>query len=156
MRNSCRTLAAHCLTTAKADAELLTPEQIAAAVLPALDTVKSWASGMEAELVSRAMSGTQYPGWKVVRGRGRRVITDPGKTAETLAAAGVDAARIWKPRELQTLTALEKAVGKKQFADLCGGYVSTKEGNPTLVPDSDKRQSIAADASVFDVIKDIE
>ncbi len=161
VRNSCSTLAAHCLTAAAAaaaaaDAELLTPEQIAADVLPALDTVKSWVSGMEAELVSRAMSGTQYPGWKVVRGRGRRVITDPGKTAETLAAAGVDAARIWKPRELQTLTALEKAVGKKQFADLCGGYVSTKEGNPTLVPDSDKRQSIAADASVFDVIKDIE
>ena len=156
VRNSCRTLAAHCLTAAKADAELLTPEQIAADVLPALDTVKAWASGMEAELVSRAMSGTRYPGWKVVRGRGRRVITDPGKAAETLAAAGVDAARIWKPRELQTLTALEKAVGKKQFADLCGCYVSTKEGNPTLVPDSDKRQSIAADASVFDVIKDIE
>lgn len=163
VRNSCRTLAAHCLTAAAAavaaadaDAELLTPEQIAADVLPALDTVKAWASGMEAELVRRAMSGTQYPGWKVVRGRGRRVITDPDKAAETLAAAGVDAARIWKPRELQTLTALEKAVGKKQFADLCGCYVSTKEGNPTLVPDSDKRQSIAADASVFDAVKDIE
>ncbi|HBC21525.1 MAG TPA: DUF2800 domain-containing protein, partial [Porphyromonadaceae bacterium] len=89
-------------------------------------------------------------------GRGRRVITDPGKTAEALAANGVEAAKIWKPRELQTLTALEKAVGKKQFADLCGEFVSTKEGNPTLVPDSDKRQSIAADASVFDAIKDTE
>lgn len=156
VRNSCRALAAHCLTAATADAELLTPEQIAADVLPALDTVKSWASGMEAELVRRAMDGTRYPGWKVVRGRGRRVITDPGKTAEALAANGVEAAKIWKPRELQTLTALEKAVGKKQFADLCGEFVSTKEGNPTLVPDSDKRQDIAADASVFDAVKDTE
>ena len=47
-----------------------------------------------------------------------------------------------KPTELRSLTELEKLVGKKTFAALCGEYIVKPQGKPTLVPVSDKRPEI--------------
>ena len=50
-----------------------------------------------------------------------------------------------KPRELKTITDLEKIIGKKRFAEICGEWIDKPQGKPTLVPESDKRPELDTD-----------
>ena len=50
-----------------------------------------------------------------------------------------------KPRELKTITDLEKVIGKKRFNELCGEWIDKPQGKPTLVPESDKRPELSGD-----------
>lgn len=59
--------------------------------------------------------------------------------ALALQDAGFGPDLIWKPQELQTLTALEKMIGKKAFAADYADYIEKPKGKPVLVPESDKR-----------------
>lgn len=51
--------------------------------------------------------------------------------------------------KLQTITALEKLVGKKDFAEIVGEYIEKPQGKPTLVPVSDKRPEIGSVTNDF-------
>ena len=50
-----------------------------------------------------------------------------------------------KPRELKTITDLEKVIGKKRFGEICGEWIDKPQGKPTLVPESDKRPELSGD-----------
>lgn len=41
--------------------------------------------------------------------------------------------------EIMGITAMEKLLGKKKFAEILSGYVEKPKGAPTLVPETDKR-----------------
>ena len=123
-----------------AEAEL-TDDQICQ-ILTASAEIKAWLSDIESHTVQRLSDGETLPGWKLVEGRSNRKIKEPEALAEKLLNCGVDAARIYKPQELQSLTALEKAVGKARFNELCGDYVYKPQGKATLVPESDKRPAL--------------
>ena len=41
--------------------------------------------------------------------------------------------------KLLGITAMEKLLGKKKFADILNGLVEKPQGKPALVPESDKR-----------------
>ena len=140
----CRALTEQSLKTAlaKPDPKLLTPEELAADVLPNLETIKTWLSGVEEFALHTALSGTALPGWKVVEGRSTRKITAPDAVSTALQEAGIQRDLIYKPQELLSITELEKLVGKKHFASLCSQWISKPQGKPTLVPESDKRQAI--------------
>ena len=43
-------------------------------------------------------------------------------------------------RKPLTLTALEKAIGKKQIAETIGDYIEKPKGAPTLAKETDKRE----------------
>jgi hypothetical protein len=45
---------------------------------------------------------------------------------------------------------MEKAVGKKVFAEVLDGLIVKPEGKPTLVPVSDKRPALASAASAVE------
>ena len=60
---------------------------------------------------------------------------------------------IYKPRELRSITDLERLVGKKRFAEVGSPYISKPQGKPTLVPESDKRPPFNSAEMDF---KDIE
>ena len=64
--------------------------------------------------------GVKLPGFKIVRGRSSRIITDKEKIAEILRTNGYDEEAYMKPSELLSLTNLEKNVGKKTFDRLVG------------------------------------
>lgn len=117
--------------------ELLTLDEIAA-LLPRLPDLQAWAKDVEAYAFNQALNGGSVPGWKLVAGRSNRRIEDADELARRLLSGGYDEQQIYD-RSLLTLTALEKVVGAKKFAEMAGDLVSKPSGKPTLVPASDKR-----------------
>lgn len=142
-RMKCRALSEYMLEGVKADfaASELTEEEIGAICRRASE-IKKWLSEVEAYALAQALEGRQWPGMKLVAGRSNRRITNMAKAAELLAKEYSEA-EIWKPRELVTLTALEKLAGKKHLAELLGDLIEKPEGKPTLADESDKREAIA-------------
>lgn len=136
-RGECRELAAYCL-----GGEFPVPGQVdagelAGRILPRLGAVKAWVREMEERALALALGGTALPGWKVVEGRSVRRFSDAGAVAERLAAEGVE--DIYRPRELKTLTELERSLGRKRFREVLGEYVTKAPGKPALVEDGDPR-----------------
>lgn len=148
VKSSCRALAAICMEAPK-DPKLLTPEELAADVLPILPVVKTWLAGVEEYALQQALTGVRFPGWKIVEGRSVRKIVDTEAAATALNQAGYKTTEIYKPQELRTITDLEKLVGKKQFAAICGDWIEKPAGKPTLAPESDKRAAIDPVADDF-------
>ena len=120
------------------DAMLLSDDEIAD-ILPKLDQMSSWISDIREFALDQALEGTTYRGYKLVEGISRRKITDETKASEKLQEAGYSAEAIMTKPKLQSITTLEKLIGKKEFAELVGDLVQKPEGKPTLVPETDKR-----------------
>ena len=128
--------------------ELLTDEQIAE-VLSKADQAIKWLSDVQTFALERATKhGKTFPGFKLVEGKSNRKYIDHDKVAEALTAAGIPEAVIYE-RSLLTITAMEKALGKKKFAELLDGLVVKPEGKPTLVAVSDKREAINSASADF-------
>lgn len=149
VKNQCRALADKCKAAVAVDPKLITPEELAKDVLPMVPIVKTWISGVEEFALAQALSGVQLPGWKIVEGRSIRKITDTDSVADALTKSGYTQSDIYKPIEMRTITELEKLVGKKQFAALCGEWVNKPQGKPTLAQESDKRKAIDPIADDF-------
>lgn len=138
---SCRALAKKCTGIAKEyqDPGLITPEEMAADVLPWLDIVKAWADNMEAYALQQALGGIGYPGYKLVEGRSNRRITDDSIVITLLSKEGYKESEFMKPATLRGIGDLEKLVGKKHLAELCADYIEKPRGKPTLTTVDDKR-----------------
>ncbi|GAX46797.1 DUF2800 domain-containing protein [Pseudolactococcus reticulitermitis] len=121
-------------------------------VLSQAKEIKKWLEDVEEyALVQARDEGKHFPGWKLVAGRSNRKITNADVAASLLTDAGFT--EIFKPRELLTLTAIEKMVGKKQFGDLLNDIIVKPEGKPTLVVETDKRPEISSHSQA---VKDFE
>lgn len=153
VKNQCRALANKCKEVVAVDPKLITPEELAKDVLPMVSIVKTWISGVEDFALAQALSGIQLPGWKIVEGRSVRKITDTDSVAAVLTKNGYKQNDIFKPVEMRTITDLEKLVGKKQFAAMCGEWINKPQGKPTLAPEGDKRKAIDPIADDFKGIK---
>lgn len=149
VKNQCRALANKCKEVVAVDPKLITPEELAKEVLPMVPIVKTWISGVEDFALAQALSGIQLPGWKIVEGRSVRKITDTDSVAAVLTKNGYKQNDIFKPVEMRTITDLEKLVGKKQFAAMCGEWINKPQGKPTLAPEGDKRKAIDPIADDF-------
>ena len=88
----------------------------------------------------------RYPGWKLVEGRSNRKIADEEAAATVLMAEGYEEGKVWR-RSLQTLTELEKEVGKKRLGELLADLITKPAGKPVLVPEDDKRPEMSSIAS---------
>ena len=139
------------VATIAPDANKLTPDAMARDVLPHLAMVKAWVTAMEGLSLDMAKRGDKIPGYKLVEGRKTRTIADLEEAGRRLIANGADIDAV-APRKTQPLTSLEKVVGKREFAAICGDLISVKEGAPKLVADSDPGTEIDG-ASVFSKIK---
>lgn len=139
-RHQCRALAGMAKAAEEYnDPALMTADEIAEKILPVLPVIKAWCSSMEEYATAEALKGTKFRGYKLVEGRSVRQISNPEKAADALRQAGFSDDQIYRPKDLQTITALEKLAGKKRFAEICGDYIVKPAGRPTLVPESDKR-----------------
>lgn len=144
----CQKHAEKCRELAKLDfkkPELLSREEIGQILQTAKD-VASWAKALEEYALSEVLKGNDVPGWKAVEGRKTRVWTDMDMVFKKLTSSGVSEEILWTKSPL-TLAQVEKEIGKKEFNALVGDMVTTSTGKPTLVPDSDKRESIKIEAA---------
>ena len=144
----CQKHAEKCRELAKLDfkkPELLSREEIGQILQTAKD-VASWAKALEEYALSEVLKGNDVPGWKAVEGRKTRVWTDMDMVFKKLTRSGVSEEILWTKSPL-TLAQVEKEIGKKEFNALVGDMVTTSTGKPTLVPDSDKRESIKIKAA---------
>ena len=140
---ACRKRAEYNLELAKYDfamPDTLEDAEIAA-ILEKADELAAWAADVKEFALQQALGGVKYAGFKVVEGRSNRKYTDEDAVADTVKKAGYDP---YEPK-LLGITAMEKLLGKKQFAKLLSGLVEKPQGKPALVPESDKRQEMNID-----------
>ena len=104
-------------------------------ILDRADTFIGWVNDVKAYALEQAISGKQYPGFKVVEGRSTRRYTNPNAGAEAVTDAGYDPFE----KKLMGVTAMTKLLGTKKFNTLLGSLIEKPQGKPTLVPESDKR-----------------
>ena len=121
------------------DPDLLTAEEISA-VIPKAEALASWAKGVKEYALEHALGGEEYPGFKLVQGRSNRKITDEDEAITRLLKAGCPPEKIMR---LRSITDLESYLSKDVFSKVLDGLVIKPEGKPTLVPDSDKRETLS-------------
>ena len=125
-----------------ADGDLLDESEIGD-VLSRVDVLVKWADAIKTYAFDQALNhGQHYSGWKLVEGRSNRKYSEEEAVASLLIEKGYEAEKIYKPRELLGITAMEKVVGKKKFSELLGDLVIKPEGKPVLVPEADNRPEL--------------
>ena len=137
MKAQCRTRAEYNLQLAKYDfavPDTLTQNEISM-ILDRADTFIRWVNDVKEYALEQAVSGTSYPGFKVVEGRSNRRYTNDEAVAAVLTDAGYDPFE----KKLMGITAMTKLLGKKRFHHMLGSLIEKPHGKPTLVPESDKR-----------------
>ena len=122
-----------------------------AEVLAISDEVTKWLKDINDFALDEALKGAKFPGYKLVEGRSNRKIVDEIGLAEILIdVEGYSEDKVFKPKAIETITNLEKLIGKNKFTELSTGFVIKPEGKPTLVPNSDKRKEINTVEDEFD------
>lgn len=134
------------------DVELLGDGEVAR-LLALCPLMEAWCKDIRAWALDRALEGRRFEGWKLVEGRSTRKIADPEAVMNALEAAGVPAESYLKPYELQTITALTRALGKARFSALVEPHVVKPAGKPALVPAGDKRPEIGSAAGAAEDFK---
>lgn len=129
------------------DPLLITPED-AGAVLEKAADIKAWLADLEDLVQSTLLSGKPVSGWKIVEGRSNRKFADEEKVAAAMKAAGHDESELYEMK-LITLTAMEKAFGKKAVAKVLGNLIIKPAGKPTLALESDKRPAYQPEDAVL-------
>lgn len=147
----CRALAEKNIEVAKHESDdpaLMTPEEVAA-VLAEVDGIKNWITAVEEYALQAALDGKQFPGFKLVEGRSNRKYANEEAVAKKLTDNGYQAAAIFEPAKLKTITNMEKAITKKAFTVLLSDLIIKPQGKPTLVPADDKRAEWSSAANDF-------
>lgn len=133
------------------DPRLLTNEEIGD-WLTQVQGLAEYVKCLEEYAQQQLQSGTPVPGWKLVEGRSTRRFTDQDAAFKAMEASGIQEAMLYERTPI-SLTAAEKLLGKKHFAEVCGSYVEKPKGAPKLAPESDKRPTYDP-ADGFEVVKE--
>lgn len=117
---------------------LLTEDEIAD-ILNKAAMFTNWIESVQEYALDQAVNnGKKWPGYKVVEGRSNRKYVDETLVANRLLKAGF-AEEIIYTKKVSGITALEKEIGKKDFASLLEGLLIKAPGKPCLVQLADKR-----------------
>lgn len=159
-RHQCRALAGTCLAPFYKHGgklnQLLTDDEVAE-LIGMKDLITKWIKGVYDYAYDKAVSGEkEWKGYKLVEGTSRRTIVDTEGAAKILLANGYKEEEIFKPKELEGITALQKVLGKKGVAEHLEAFIDKPPGKPTLVPESDKRPAITITINVDDFDDDLD
>lgn len=118
---TCRKRAEYNLELARYDFEMpaLLGDDEVAAILTKADELVSWAGDIKDYALQKALSGTKFTGFKVVKGRSNRKYTDEAAVAKAVEDAGYEPYE----KKLLGITAMSQALGRKKFEELLGGLV---------------------------------
>ena len=121
----------------RVDLPVLAPHEVAE-VLAMEPLISLWLKRVKAQAMTTLLDGGEVPGYKVVEGRSSREWVDAMEVLEVLEERGYPRDHVTKT-ELLSPAAMEKAIGKKQVAELLTDLIEKKAGSPTIAPASDKR-----------------
>ena len=122
----------------------LSPED-RANIIRRSDEVVRWINRLKTEALNEALSGRPLPGFKVVLGRkGNKTWLSEDDAAELLRDHMTDEDLF--TRKLCSPTKVYDALGPKQAEKLVGHLISQRDGDPVLVPESDKRKPLDIDS----------
>ena len=116
---------------------LLTDEEVEE-IISRVDDLVAWATDIKDYALQQAISGKEWNGWKLVEGRSNRKYTNETAVAGAVTDAGFDPYE----RKVLGVTAMQKLLGKSRFEELLAAYIEKPQGEPTLVPESDKRPAM--------------
>jgi hypothetical protein len=117
-----------------------------AEILLKVDDLVSCAGDVKEFALQQALQGVKFDGFKVVEGRSNRKYISEVDVANTVSKAGYDPYE----KSILGISAIEKLLGKKQFAALLNDLIIKPQGKPVLVPETDKRQSIHVNTAAED------
>lgn len=127
-------------------------------ILKKAEDLAAWAKELKEWALSECLNGNEIPGWKAVHGRGSRSFTNTDEAVKMLIEKGI-AEELLYERKYLTLAQMEKVVGKKDFNDIVGNLIVMKEGSPTLVVETNKREAITNRIKAeeeFSAVEDID
>lgn len=155
VRAQCKALAESNMTIERyqpsSEPNLLSDTEIGDVLVHAEPFIK-WLEAVKEYALGAVLEGKTIPGWKAVEGRSVRQFDDVDQAFSDLKAAGVDEALLYERKPL-TLAAVEKLLGKAQFAELCSAHIIKPHGKPALAPESDKRPAYSRAAADFEAIE---
>lgn len=142
VRQRCRALYEQQMQIAKyvfTEADLLCDEELVNIVLRS-DALVKYVNSVREYVYKQMEQGHKMPGLKFVAGRRTRVWkASEQEVYKTLHDAfNLDDEDLFV-KKLAALTAIEKMVGKKAFAEATKSIIGYKEAAPSMVPVSDKR-----------------
>jgi len=109
-----------------------------------------WFRKLESYALTAVLRGEEVPGWKAVEGRhSDRTFIDADKTFDAIKATGIEEALLYERKPI-TLTAVEKLLGKTEFAKLEPEHVYRPPGKPTLVTIDDPREPFGLSSAQAD------
>ena len=136
-------------------ADLLDDAEIARE-LPRLADIQRWVEDVKKEALQRAYTeGRTLPGHKVILRGGKRLIKDQTFAIQKLIDAGWEAEQVADLR-VKGITALEKLLGRKDFAEILGDVVTRTEGKPAVVPETDSGVAVTAESRAAEDFADLE
>jgi hypothetical protein len=98
-----------------------------------------WLRKVKEQAFNTLMDGGTVPGYKLVEGKqGNRKWTNEIDVAKKLEEAGYSREDITETKLLSPSN-MDKALGKKRAAELLEGFIERAPGQPTVVPETDKR-----------------
>lgn len=136
----CNTLAQRNVALAKhefKDPQLLTDKQLID-IYKQIPMLVDWANSVGEFLFNKALAGEKVEGYKLVEAPSRRRWTNEEDVQAKLKKEGYSEEQ-FNVVKLKGISDIEKLVGKKNFPSLMEGFVIKPQGNPILVPETDKR-----------------
>lgn len=106
--------------------------------LQKLERLAAYAKDLEEYAQQALLNGRSLPGWKLVQGRSTRKWTDQDAAFRQMEHDGIDEAMLYTRTPI-SLTAAEKMIGKKKFADTMSAFITRAPGAPKLAAASDPR-----------------
>lgn len=106
--------------------------------LQKLEGLAAYAKDLEEYAQQALLNGRSLPGWKLVQGRSTRKWTDQDAAFQQMEHDGIDEAMLYTRTPI-SLTAAEKMIGKKKFADTMSAFITRAPGAPKLAAASDPR-----------------
>lgn len=123
-----------------ADPQLLTDEEVVD-IFERIPQIRDWAESVSAYMLSKALEGKDWDGYKLVEGRSMRRWADEEAVVSELTNQGLKQDEIMDSK-LKSIGKIEKHLGKVKFEKILSPLVIKPEGKPTLVPESDKRSPL--------------
>lgn len=136
----CNTLAQRNVALAKhefKDPQLL-PEKQLIDIYKQIPMLVDWANSVGEFLFNKALAGEKVEGYKLVEAPSRRRWTNEEDVQTKLKEEGYTEEQ-FNIVKLKGISDIEKLVGKKNFPALMEDFVIKPQGNPILVPETDKR-----------------